>query len=161
MLGRSITYEDADGNTVTETFWFHFTKTQFMEFLLEFGNDERSIEQNLTNLVRSENTKAVFASTKDLILAAYGERSEDGKGFKKSPELRQKFEDSFAFDALFQELGNDEGALNKWMQGIMPKGLNINLSTEEVKAALAEVRGTETVSLPSVTPPTPPPVPKE
>lgn len=153
MLVRKITYEDLDGNTVTETFSFHFTKTQFMEFLLKFGNSEKSIEDNLSKIVKEEDVKTMYAQTKDLILMAYGERTEDGRGFNKSDEMREKFANSLAFDALFQELGNDEAALNQWMAGVMPKGLNVDISNETVANTLAELKGIKDVPLP--------PTPKE
>lgn len=141
MIGKEITYEDFEGNTVTEKLWFHFTKTQFIEFLFKFGDSEATIEANLANIVKQEDTRTMFAQTKDLILMAYGVRSEDGRGFKKNDELRTQFADSLAFDEVFQELANNEAALNEWMAGVMPKGLAVDISSETVKTALAEIKG--------------------
>jgi hypothetical protein len=141
VIEKVITYEDLDGNTVTEKAYFHFTKTQFMEFLFNFGDSEATIEANLANIVKNEDTKTMFAQTKDLILAAYGVRSEDGRGFNKSEDLRIKFANSLAFDELFQELGTDEKALNEWMAGVMPKGLQVDITSDTVKTALAELKG--------------------
>jgi hypothetical protein len=158
VIEKVVTYEDLDGNAVTEKFYFHFTKTQFIEFLFNFGDSEATIEANLANIVKQEDTRTMFAQTKDLILSAYGERSADGKGFKKSKDLRDEFESSMAFDALFQELGNDEDKLNEWMIGVMPKGLQVDITSDTVKDALAELKKVpeiKDVPLP------PAPVPKE
>jgi hypothetical protein len=32
VLKKDITYEDYDGNTQTETFWFHLSKAELIEY---------------------------------------------------------------------------------------------------------------------------------
>lgn len=141
MLKRNITYEDFNGERVTETFYFNFTKTEIVE--LELGY-EGGMEAALQRIIKAENLKALVEEFKKIVLMAYGERSEDGKRFIKNDDIREAFSQTAAYDALFMELATDEDAAATFIKGVVPADL-----TRE----LAKI---ETVELPQ--PPIPPPV---
>ena len=66
---------------------------------------------------------------KDLVLAAYGEKSPDGKRFIKSEELREAFSQTEAYSELFMELAMNAEAASAFINGIMPKNFDESKDT--------------------------------
>ena len=63
---------------------------------------------------------------KEIILKAYGEKSEDGRTFIKKRNgvrLAEEFEQTQAFDALFTDLLLNPDKAAAFINGIMPKDL--------------------------------------
>jgi hypothetical protein len=54
---------------------------------------------------------------------AYGKRSEDGKRFVKNANVREEFESSEAYSALFMELVTDTDSAIEFINGIIPQGM--------------------------------------
>lgn len=135
MLKREITYQDFNGDTVTDTFYFNLTRTELVELEVSYDG---GLEGALKRITETQNAKEIIAEFKKIVLLAYGERSSDGKRFIKNNEIREEFSQTAAYDALFMELATDDGAAATFIQGIMP----------------VEFRNVETVQLPQ--PPIPP-----
>jgi hypothetical protein len=121
MLKRAITYEDFNGETVTEEFYFNITKSELVE--LEVGHGEGGIEAFIKRIVKAQDNKELIAEFKRIILLSYGVKSADGRRFMKSDELRTEFEQTAAFDALFIELATSDDAAAKFIQGILPRDM--------------------------------------
>lgn len=138
MLKRDITYKDFDGNEVTDTFYFHLSKTELMDLELSY---QGGLEATINRIIETKDVKSLINEFKRIILAAYGVKSEDGKRFIKTDELREQFTQTAAYDALFFELATDAEVAAEFIKGIVPVDLS-NLSVAEV----------ETVQLPPVPP---------
>lgn len=59
----------------------------------------------------------------EIILTAYGEKSDDGRRFVKSDELSQAFKETEAYSELFMELLTDDKAAAAFINGILPKDI--------------------------------------
>jgi hypothetical protein len=144
MLKRNITYEDFDGNTVTEEFHFNVSKSELVE--LEVDVDD-GFSAWIQTVIKSKDNKELLAQFKRIVLLAYGKKSEDGKYFEKSEEMRRRFSQSNAFEELFIELATVEGAAATFIQGVLPKDLtellNDDTKKQELQAATAEALGTQ------------------
>ena len=80
------------------------------------------MEKMLQKIIRTEDIKKIGDIVDDFIKSSYGEKSEDGKRFVKSPELSEAFAQTEAYSELFIELMSDEGAnLAKFVNGIIPQ----------------------------------------
>lgn len=146
MLKRTIRYEDFDGNTVTEDFYFNLSKSELIELEVQY---EKGLADTLQDIVKENDAKNLIAEFKKLVLLSYGVKSEDGKRFIKSDALREEFAQTPAYDALFMELAtNDEAAAN-FIQGVVPKDMG---------AAIEKAKQDGTISSAGVLlpPPTPP-----
>jgi hypothetical protein len=117
MLKREIKYRDFDDNEVTDTFYFNITKSEVVE--LEVGH-KGGMEEFIKKIVKTDDHQALIAEFKRIILLSYGVKSEDGKRFIKSQEMRDEFSQTAAFDALFIELATDENAAANFIKGILP-----------------------------------------
>ena len=120
MLKKTITFEDFNEKTVTEEHFFHLSKADLLE--LEMSADG-GLEKRLTAIVASQNNRAIFSEFRKILLAAYGKRSEDGKRFIKTQEIRDEFVSSEAFSTLLMGLLEDENEAAAFINGMVPKGL--------------------------------------
>ena len=120
MLKRDITYENYNGETVTETFYFNLTKTEIVE--LEVGYSG-GLEAFIQKIIDTKDNAGLVREFKKIVLLAYGVKSEDGKRFIKSDELREEFSQTAAYDALFMDLATNDDAAANFIKGIVPKDL--------------------------------------
>jgi hypothetical protein len=120
MLKREITFEDFDGNVQTEVFYFNMSKAELIE--MEVEKKEGFVDW-IKQIVETEDRKAMIGAFKDIVLRAYGVKSDDGKRFIKTPEVALEFSQTNAYSALFMELATDDGAAATFINGIMPKDL--------------------------------------
>jgi hypothetical protein len=126
VLKKTITYENFNGEHVSEDFYFHLSKAELVEMEL---SQPGGMQQHLQEIVTSEDGKAIIAEFKTIILQSYGERSEDGKRFIKTQALRDEFSSTEAYSQLFFELCTDAEKAAEFVNGIIPTGL-----AEEVAA---------------------------
>ena len=120
MLKKDISYEGLDGSTITETHYYHMSKADLNELQL---SKQGGFEAWLQRVVAAEDGATLIRELKDIILMAYGKRSEDGKRFIKSPEDRAEFANSEAFAELFSEIALDAEKASEFVNGVMPRGL--------------------------------------
>ena len=120
MLVKEITYEDYNGKSQTESFYFNLTKTELTE--MEFSQSE-GFEKFLQTVIDTDDRKTLIELWKNLILKSYGQKSPDGKSFIKSTELSLAFSQTAAFDTLFMELATDAEKAAAFVTGIVPKNL--------------------------------------
>lgn len=120
MLKRKIKYEDFNGDMVEETFFFNLSQPELIEMEVEY---DRGLGTILKEIVESENKKELIGKFKEIILKAYGKRSEDGKRFIKSDELREEFSQTAAYQSFFMELATNDGAAIEFFRGILPANL--------------------------------------
>src|SRR5580765_5805797 len=117
MLKKSITYEDFNGETVSEDFFFHLSKAELVELEL---SHEGGLSAALERIIAAEDGKSIIAEFKNIILSSYGVRSEDGRRFVKNQTLRDEFESTEAYSTLFMELVTDTEAAVVFINGVIP-----------------------------------------
>ena len=71
---------------------------------------------------------------KDLVLRAYGVKSDDGRRFIKSEELKNDFAQTEAYSILFMELATDSDKAAEFVNGIVPSDM-----AEAAKEATANI----------------------
>lgn len=120
MLKRDITFENFDGEMVTETLYFNLTKTEIIE--LEASVDG-GLQASIQRIIESKDGKALIEEFKRIILVSFGEKSEDGKRFIKTDQMREEFSQTAAFDALFMELATNDSLAADFMTGVLPRDM--------------------------------------
>lgn len=119
MLKKTITYADYNGVERTEDFYFNLTKAEIMEMELSTTG---GLSEMITRIVNAKDAPAIIKIFKDLILKAHGEKSADGKHFRKSKEISDAFAQTEAYSILFMELATDADAAAKFVNAIVPAG---------------------------------------
>lgn len=120
MLKRTVKYEDYNGETTSDVVYFNLTKSELVELELSY---DRGFGEALQAIIDAKDHKTLIFEFKKILLLSYGIKSEDGKRFIKSDELRLEFSQTAAYNALFMELAMDDNAAADFIKGIMPKDL--------------------------------------
>lgn len=120
MLVKRIPFTDYNGNTREEDFYFNLNKGEI--FNLQFGT-EGGLDNAIKKIIQTEDTPKIVKLFQDIILNAYGVKSEDGRRFIKSEELREEFKQTEAYSELLMELVSDEKKAAEFINALMPKDL--------------------------------------
>ena len=117
MLKKTITYTDYNGTERTEDFYFNLSKAELAEMELSVdGGMSKMIE----NISKTNDAPSVVKFFKEIILKSYGEKSEDGKRFKKSEELSESFSQTEAYSEMFMEFFTDTESAISFINNIIP-----------------------------------------
>ena len=122
MLKKTITYEDYFGTTRTEDFYFNLSQTELSDMQMSVDG---GFNNKLDQMIKASDSREIYNTFVDIVLAAYGEVSPDGKYFIKKDEngnrLSDKFRQSLAYDALMDEISKSEATIAEFCNGIIPK----------------------------------------
>lgn len=132
MLAQELTFEDFNGNTVTETHYFNLTKAELIKLQVSV---EGGMQTLLQNIIDSKDVKGLIHEFEKLVLAAYGVKSEDGKRFIKNDEIREEFSQTAAYDALFTRIAMDEKFAAAFVIGAFPADMDVKDALNQTLAA--------------------------
>ena len=149
MIKKTITYDDVDGNSRTDDFYFNLYKLEIAEMELKY---EGGLSAYLEKLTKTTSGNDAYYLFKDIILASYGKRTDEGGFTKKDANgrpLRETFEEHPALGELIFQFMGEGGAeiAQEFIQGLFPPKL-MKLVEQEV----AKQKTTETVELPTTAP---------
>lgn len=131
MLKDMVSYTDIEGNPATKALFFNLTQfevegemeleilqARFQSFLDEVVGEDGEPIRDMTGPEKRE----MLGMVKTIIRHAYGLK--DGLNFRKSQEIWDDFESSGAFSAYLYQLFLQDGAVNRFMRGIWPQGVD-------------------------------------
>lgn len=117
MLKENVSYLDFDGVEQTETLYFNINRMELIAMQARYGKEDMA--KYIERITKEEDFGKIHDLLNDIVLTAYGKKSEDGKRFIKSEELKEEFRTSLAYEALIEKFFDDEGqTLGKFVQGI-------------------------------------------
>lgn len=122
MLKKTIKYTDYDGNEREEDFYFNLNKAEITEMEL---SKQGGLSEYIKRIVAAQDAPSLIELFKELICKSYGEKSLDGKRFVKNKELTEAFTQTEAYSELFVELASNAEEATKFVNGIMPKNMNV------------------------------------
>lgn len=131
MLVKKIKYTDFNGNEREEEFYFNISKAELIEMELKTNG---GFDTMLRKIISQQDSKKIVEIFKDLILKAYGVKSDDGRRFIKSKELSEEFSQTNAYNDLFLELTTNADKAKEFVNGIIDPSLQ-----GELKKANLEV----------------------
>lgn len=120
MVKKTITYEDYNGEEVSEDFFFHMSQAELIELEVSFKG---GLSEQLKRIIEAEDPKELIAEFKHILLLSYGKKSDDGRRFVKNQAIRDDLQASPAYDKLFMELVTDAGKAAEFINGVIPKGM--------------------------------------
>ena len=120
MLKKTVTYTDYNGLERKEDFYFNLTRTEILEMQLSTSG---GLAETIQKVIDAQDLPSLIKIFKDLVLRAYGVKSDDGKRFIKTPELAEAFSQTEAYDILFMELATNAEAASEFVKGIVPANM--------------------------------------
>ena len=127
MLKKPITYTDYNGVERTEDFYFNLSKAELME--MELGVTGGMTEM-LNKIIAAKDAPSLMKTFKEMIMKAYGVKSDDGKRLIKSEELSIAFTQTEAYSVLFMELITDDKAAADFVNGIIPNEIQAEVAAQ-------------------------------
>lgn len=118
MLKKTVTYTDYNGVERTEDYYFNLTKAELAEMELSTTG---GFAEMIKKIVAAKDLPSIIRVFKQLVLKSYGIKSDDGRRFIKSEEIRTAFSQTEAYSTIFMELASDDQAAADFVNGIMPK----------------------------------------
>lgn len=144
MFKHVIKYTDYNGMERNETFYFNLSKAELMEMEL---STQAGVEEMIRMMIATNDNAKIVSLFKELILKSYGIKSEDGKRFIKTQELRDQFEQSEAYSEFFiAMLQNENGLQTKFINGVI-NGSNVPAMSEEDAVAKLKELGYDTTRI--------------
>ena len=135
MLKKTITYTDFDGNERTEDFYFNLTKAELTNM---FNSVSGGLENQLRKILSAQDGPAIMNTVRDIVKAAYGEKSLDGRRFMKSEEIFKNFEETEAYSEFFMGLLASDEAVLDFIIGVLPKDMENDIRAEMKKMSAAD-----------------------
>ena len=148
MLKRTIKYTNFHDEEKEGIFYFNLSKEEIL--FMALGEDGTDIVKHFQSLMEKEDNASILRQLRELILRAYGLRSEDGELFEKSDEIRDKFQQSAAYQALFEQILVEPEALLDFFIGTLPKDMQTDARAVTEKSTMDAYKNTPPV------PPVPP-----
>lgn len=124
MIKKTLTFEDFEGNSKTQDFYFNLSKIELLELEMEF---QGGLQSYLTAIVEAQNGKVIMKTFRKIIEMSIGRKSEDGQGFVKSEEIKQSFMNSDAYSELLTSIVTDSNSAAAFVNGLMPAALQKKL----------------------------------
>lgn len=131
----TMTYENFNGEQVTEDLYFHLSKAELLEMNFKAKGGLYNYVQSIIN---AHDTAKLAELFKDLLLKSYGEKTPDGNGFVKTPEIALKFVSSIPFSELYTDLCTDADKASAFITAIIPKDVLESYKTAEKDGKLPE-----------------------
>ena len=132
MLRKVIKYTDYNGVEREEPLYFNLNKAELTDFNL---SKEGGLDNIIKRIIETKDQPHLIAIIKELILTAYGEKSDDGKYFIKNQEIRDKFVCNEAYSNLYMELVSNEQETIKFIKAIIPADILQSIEDKEREEA--------------------------
>lgn len=135
MYKRTITYTDYFGQERKEDVYFNLNRSELTKLQL---STQRGYVNMLQDLIDKNDGPTIMKTFDEIIRMAYGEKSEDGRRFIKSPELSEAFTQTPMYDQLYMELCTDAKAAAEFVNNIIPQDLRDEASKQDVVAVVRQ-----------------------
>lgn len=130
MLKKHVKYQGFDGEIIEEDLYFNLTRMDAIELSARY--ESKDLAAYMDEIVKKKDVVSLYRVLKDIVLLAYGVKSEDGKRFIKNDSVRKEFEESLAFAQLIEDLHETESALSEFVTGITSqiRGMDLNAAAQ-------------------------------
>lgn len=152
MFKKTMTFDNLDGEEVTQTFYFNYNKKEIAE-LIEFGCIQKYADPNRTyiplerqleilstpteesGLDEADNNRQAYAIFQDLILDAFGVKEADNVTFTKNATLRAGWENHVAFVEMIFEFLESPQLAATFVESCLPSKMVAAAKVELQKEA--------------------------
>ena len=126
MLKKHVKYQGFDGEIIEEVLYFNLTRMDAIELSALY--ESKDLAAYMDEIVKKEDIASLYRVLKDIVLLAYGVKSEDGKRFIKNDVVQKEFEESLAFAQLIEDIHETDSALSEFVTGITSQIRRMDLS---------------------------------
>lgn len=134
MLFKTVTYKNALKKEITKDLFFNLNAIEQMEFEARYLTKELDTMDKFLQYISEEKKYMVVVEyIKDIVLTAYGVPDEDEKSptygeLLKTKEIKEAFENSFAYAEVVSDLFQNKDSLLTFVKAVQYKQLPTELS---------------------------------
>ena len=118
MFKETFKYTDYNGVEREETHYFDLSQPDIMR--LNYGSGA-TLKEIVEKITQEQDGGRIIELFEKIILASYGEKSEDGKLFIKDEAARRKFQYSPMYPQMYMRLATDAEYAARFVREITPK----------------------------------------
>jgi len=133
MLKKIIKFTDYNDLPRTQEHFFYLSKKDLQNLNAKY---EGGLQGQFNKIINNYDQKALLVTFEDIVLTSYGLKSEDGTKFVKNDEVRENFQYSAAYEALFDELTSGDDAADKFadfLKKILPNELQAQIAKADAE----------------------------
>ena len=116
MIEKVVKGKDFNGNEYEESYFFHLSKGDLMDWAAEDGG----LVDTIMSISKESDPMKIIPMMKKILIRSYGVKTPDGKAFIKDPEEVKYFQYTPAFSELYIELSTDSDKAVEFIEGILP-----------------------------------------
>ena len=120
MYKITETYTDYDDNQRTEDFYFNYSEAELADLQFSVSG---GLAGMINKIIKTNDMPKLVELFRELIQKAYGEKSNDGRRFIKSPELTKEFTETVAYSQIYMRLATDSKAAQEFINKVIPKSM--------------------------------------
>lgn len=120
MYKITETYTDYDDNQRTEDFYFNYSEAELADLQFSVSG---GLAGMINKIIKTNDMPKLVELFRELIQKAYGEKSNDGRRFMKSPELTKEFTETVAYSQIYMRLATDSKAAQEFINKVVPKSM--------------------------------------
>nr|DAH80819.1 MAG TPA: hypothetical protein [Caudoviricetes sp.] len=120
MYKITETYTDYDDNQRTEDFYFNYSEAELTDLQFSVSG---GLAGMIDKIIKTNDMPKLVELFRELIQKAYGEKSNDGRRFMKSPELTKEFTETVAYSQIYMRLATDSKAAQEFINKVVPKSM--------------------------------------
>ena len=120
MYKITETYIDYDDNQRTEDFYFNYSEAELTDLQFSVSG---GLAGMIDKIIKTNDMPKLVELFRELIQKAYGEKSNDGRRFIKSPELTKEFTETVAYSQIYMRLATDSKAAQEFINKVVPKSM--------------------------------------
>lgn len=120
MYKITETYTDYDDNQRTEDFYFNYSEAELADLQFSVSG---GLAGMIDKIIKTNDMPKLVELFRELIQKAYGEKSNDGRRFMKSPELTKEFTETVAYSQIYMRLATDSKAAQEFINNVVPKSM--------------------------------------
>lgn len=120
MYKITETYTDYDDNQRTEDFYFNYSEAELTDLQFSVSG---GLAGMIDKIIKTNDMPKLVELFRELIQKAYGEKSNDGRRFIKSPELTKEFTETVAYSQIYMRLATDSKAAQEFINKVVPKSM--------------------------------------
>lgn len=141
MYSKKIKYEDYNGNTREETFYFNLTKAELQDLEWRTPGGIKNYMMYISSTLDGQKLADFF---KNLIQMSYGVKDPEGRRFIKNEHVLKNFTETEAYSILYMRLATDDKAAAEFVNGVFPKDVveevrKLKEKAEKAGISLAEL----------------------
>lgn len=120
MIKKTVTYKDLNGKERTETFYFHYFESEIMDMEM---SEEGGLAERIQRIIDAKDQASLLKVIKKFVIDAYGVKSDDGRRFNKSPEVKAAFVECPAYSKIYMELLTNDEMAAEFVNKVVPEDM--------------------------------------